>query len=25
MRRSGVGRAFAFDRDFDDQGFQTVP
>lgn len=25
MHRSGVGRAFAFDRDFDDQGFQTVP
>ncbi len=25
MRRSGVRRAFAFDRDFNDQGFVTVP
>lgn len=25
MRRQGIQQAFAFDRDFDRQGFQTVP
>ncbi len=25
MRRAGIKRAFAFDRDFNDQGFATVP
>ena len=25
MRRAGIGRAFAFDRHFSQQGFETVP